>query len=269
MSWILLAAAASAGTWTDVTGGAAAGDGAMRVVTLGGAVTESAVALGIGDRIVGVDTSSTFPASVNALPKVGYHRQLGAEGVLSLAPDLVLATLDVGPPGVLDQLRGAGVTVAVLPGEATVAGAVGRLEAIGALFDVDATAAVRRVEALPECSGPRPRAVFLFGHGGGLQVAGTGTAAHTMLGLGCAENVVTAYAGYRPLADEALASVAPEVIVTTDDVLASVGGEAGLAGLPAVQVAGSPKVVALDALLLLGFGPRTGEAATALAEALR
>ena len=67
------------------------------------------MALGGEDRLIGVDTTSQHPASLRALPSIGYQRQLAAEGILSLRPDLLLGSEEMGPPPVLEQLRSAGV----------------------------------------------------------------------------------------------------------------------------------------------------------------
>lgn len=64
---------------------------ASRVLSLGGSVTEIVYALGQQDRLIGRDTTSSFPAEVQALPDVGYVRALSPEGVLSVQPDLILA----------------------------------------------------------------------------------------------------------------------------------------------------------------------------------
>ncbi len=269
----LLAGLAFAGSFTGVDGQMVTVSGAERVVALGGAVTESVFAIGGAERVVAVDTSSSWPASVNTLPKVGYHRQLGAEAVLSLEPDLILATTDAGPEGVIAQLRAVGIPVAVLSGEPSVEGAVSRLEGVGALLDLDATDAIgelRREITSIDCPEKRPRVAFLFGHGAGaLTVAGTGTAADAIIRLGCGENAVTGYESYKPLTDEALAAVRPDVLLTTTSVLEATGGVDAVKALPAVKVAGIDQIIALDALMLLGFGPRTGEAAAALSKALR
>ena len=63
---------------------------AHNIITIGGPVTETVFALGEGDRVVARDTTSLYPEEVNALPDVGYMRQLSAEGVLSLGPDLII-----------------------------------------------------------------------------------------------------------------------------------------------------------------------------------
>ena len=65
---------------------------AGRLVTIGGAVTETVFALGQGGRIVAVDSTSRFPAQVGALAQVGYLRALAPEGLMGLAPDLMLVS---------------------------------------------------------------------------------------------------------------------------------------------------------------------------------
>ena len=91
-----------------------------RIVSLGGAVTEIVFALGFGEKVVGVDASSSYPEAVNDIAKVSYHRRLSAEGIISLAPTLIIATTEAGPPEVIQQLRSAGVTILILPHEPTV-----------------------------------------------------------------------------------------------------------------------------------------------------
>ena len=70
---------------------------AERIVSVGGSVTETIAALGALDRVVARDTTSSWPEEVEALPDVGYVRRLSPEGVLSVAPDLILAEEGAGP----------------------------------------------------------------------------------------------------------------------------------------------------------------------------
>src|SRR4029453_10639939 len=77
-------------------------DSPHRIVSIGGAVTEILYRLGRQDEIVGVDSTSLFPEEALKTKKyVGYVRQLGAEGVLSLNPTLVIASEGAGPPDAL------------------------------------------------------------------------------------------------------------------------------------------------------------------------
>ena len=71
-----------------------------RIVSIGGAITEILYALGLEDRLAGVDTTSLYPPPrCSDKPNVGYMRQLSAEGVLGLNPSLVLAIAGLGPEG--------------------------------------------------------------------------------------------------------------------------------------------------------------------------
>jgi len=73
-----------------------------RIVSIGGAVTETIYALGLESRIVGVDTTSLYPPeALKRAPNVGYMRALSAEGILSLKPSWVIAIEGSGPPGAL------------------------------------------------------------------------------------------------------------------------------------------------------------------------
>jgi iron complex transport system substrate-binding protein len=69
-------------------------------------------------------------------------------------------------------------------------------------------------------------------------------------------------AGPANITAEALIAAAPDVLLVTTDGLASVGGIDGLLSMPAI--AGTPAathraVLAYDAQLMLGNGPRTGK----------
>lgn len=255
---------------------------ARRVVTIGGAITEIVHALGAGGWIVGTDSTSTFPEEVNRLPRVGYMRQLSAEGVLSLRPDLVLATAEAGPPAALAQLEAAGVIVRRLPVRHSIAALRANVAAVadglgmadGARRLIDAldskwSSCHARVAALEDT----PRTMFLLAHGGGAPlVSGRNTAADAMIAYAGAVNAVQAFDGYKPLTAEAAIAAAPQVILVTTQGLENTGGATGLLGRPglAVTPAGRGRhLVAMDALLLLGFGPRLPDAVDELAGRLR
>lgn len=254
---------------------------APRVVSVGGAITEIVWALGASDTLVGVDTTSTWPAAAQALPKVGYPRMLSAEGLLSLAPSLVLATAEAGPPNTLSQLRQAGVKLLttssghgfdnLLTNVGQVAGALGRAEAGAALQDRlrlewAATRATIQKSARP------PRVLFVFSHAANnVQVAGADTAADAMIRLAGGVNAMSGFAGYRPLTAEAVVSAAPEVILATREGLGAVGGADALLrrpGLALTPAARSQRVLGFETLYLLGFGPRLPQAVRELASGL-
>jgi iron complex transport system substrate-binding protein len=263
----------------------AANTAPRRIVSIGGAITETLYALGAQDEVVGVDTTSLYPAAARALPSVGYARQLSAEGVLSLRPTLVITGEEAGPPPVLRALEAARVPLAVLDGGHRFEGVIERSVRIASLCGRDAQgrALVQKLEAQWQSSRERvavlsrnvaaPRALFVLSHAAGqMRVAGRETAAHAMLGYAGAVNVFgDGFAGYKPLTPEAVIAAAPQVIVATDQGVEATGGIDGLLKAPglAQTLAGrGRRVVALDALLLLGFGPRLPQAVASLAEAV-
>lgn len=66
-----------------------------RIVSLSASNTEILDALGLTDRIVGVDNWSDYPPAVQALPKVGRELDIDIAAVAALRPDLVVACLSI------------------------------------------------------------------------------------------------------------------------------------------------------------------------------
>ena len=243
------------------------------MVTLGGSVTETVYALGGGDHVVGVDASSVYPAAATETSSVGYFRQLPAEGVLSLGPSLVLALEGTGPPTVLDQLRSAGVQVEEIPDAPTVDGTKRKIRQIAGLLGRDAqgdSLIHQMEEELAEARALRqevmsePRVLFIYARGSGtMNVAGQGTSAEALIELAGGQNAVSGFEGYKPMTAEAVVSAAPDAILMLTRGLDSVGGVEGLLEQPGIGLtpAGeNRRIVAMDDLLLLGFGPRLGAA---------
>lgn len=246
---------------------------AERVLPLGGSVTEIVYALDQGDRVVGVDASSIYPEAATEKPDVGYYRQLSAEGVLSLDPDIILALEGTGPPAVLDQLRNADVGVETIPDEPSVAGAKQKIRQVAELLGrVDAgddlVAEMERqlaeARTLREEADTPPRVLFIYARGSGtMNVAGSGTSAGAMIELAGGENALADVDGFKPLTAEAVVDAAPDVILMLTRGLDSVGGVEGVLEQPGIELtpAGeNRRIVAMDDLLLLGFGPRLGTA---------
>lgn len=248
---------------------------------MGGPVTETVFALGLGERVVAVDVSSTWPAEAAERPKIGYIRAISAEGVIAMRPDLVIGTEDAGPPAALEQLRAVKTRIVLVPAHHSVEGARVKIRAVAKALGREEKG-VSLIEALDRdlkaaqdllaSSRNVPKVLFVYARGqGALSVSGRETAADAMIALAGGVNAVTAYAGYKPLTPEALAGAMPDVILLTTAGLASVGGVEGLLDQPGVALtpAGRARlIVALDDELLLGFGPRLGQGVRALAQAL-
>jgi iron complex transport system substrate-binding protein len=247
-----------------------------RIVSLNGDMTEIIFALGLGAQIVGVDSSATYPPdATQELPNIGYQRRLSAEGILALNPTLVIGDEAAGPPEALDQIRSAGVPVALTPDPPTleapgqkirfVAQALGVAEQ-GERLAAQVEAEIAAARAAAERQVGTPQVIFLYLRGTDVQqVAGAGTAADAMITAAGGANAASdaGIVEFKPLSPETLIAAQPDVLLVMDKGLESVGGVDGLLRIPGL--ADTPagqhrRVVALDDLYLLGMGPRTGQA---------
>jgi iron complex transport system substrate-binding protein len=257
-----------------------------RIVSVSGATTEIVYALGAEKQLVGSDTTSLFPAAALQTPKVGYMRQLSAEGLLSLKPDAVIGTTEAGPHVVMDQIRTAGVKVELVEADHTWSEVQRKVAAVGrATARVAQAAALQaRLDAqwaevlatVARKGGKKPRAIFILSHSGSPQVAGEKTAAHAMFGFAGLENALITpgsssnFAGYRAMTPEAVVTAAPDVIVTTTQGIEAIGGVEKFWQRPGLELTPAYKrraLVALDALYLIGFGPRLPQAVADLHQA--
>lgn len=251
-----------------------------RLVVLGGPLTELVFALGLGDRIVGADTSSYYPPAAASLPKVGYQRKVSAEGVIGLAPTLVLHTDTSGPPAALEQIRAAGIETASFAEPWQLDDARTRVRELAKLLGREAEGAallatlereLAELERLRAGYQHTPSVMFLYTRGADvLMVAGRETPAATMIEQAGAR-LAFEHREFMPLSAEAVIAAKPEVILVTARGLGSLGGELGLLeqpGLAETPAGRAKRILAFDDLALLGFGPRTGATLLELSRAL-
>lgn len=269
---------ASADSGTSAKAGAASGE--LRIIPLGGSVTETVYALGYGDKVIATDVSSTWPAEATKLPQVGYQRTLSAENILALNPTLVIASEEAGPPAAIQQLRHAGVEIVVVPADPSISGIrqkiAGVAEALGAKEKGQALidSLDRTIAGLDTSAGDSsPKVMFIYSRGSGSTfISGGNTPADLMIRLAGGRNAVNGYEGFRPVTAEGVVAAAPDIILVPTKGLEAMGGIDGLLKIPgmAETPAGrSRRIVHMDDLYLLGLGPRTGAAALDLAKELK
>ena len=249
-----------------------------RIVSVGGAVTEILYALGLENRIVGVDVTSLYPAeALKQKPNVGYMRQLSPEGILGLNPQLILAIEGSGPKETLAVLKEAKVPLMTVPEVFSEQGILDKIGFIAEQMGVKNRGAcladavprdLASVRALRERITNKRRVMFVISLvNGRAMVAGHKTAADAIIELAGGINAVDAYDGYKPVSDEAIVTARPDVILTMQRGADSVTSEMVFANpafamTPAAQ---TKSFVAMDGLYLLGFGPRAAAAAHDLA----
>lgn len=240
------------------------------VVSVGNAVTEIVYALDQGHRLVARDSTSNYPPEARDLPNVGYFMALSAEGVLSMQPQMILATEGAGPAEVIEVLKSTGIDFIEVPGGFTAEAIADKIRVIGAALGVPDKAealATRTTADLMDArhdTQPNPkRVLFLMSaKGGKLIAAGGQTAAQAVIELAGAVNAVQGFDGYKTLEDEAAIAAAPDLIMMMDRPGPHGANADELFALPtlAATPAGQTRaLVTMDGARLLGFGPRTGE----------
>jgi iron complex transport system substrate-binding protein len=250
-----------------------------RIVSLNGDLTEIIFALGLGDNVVGVDVTTTYPPEAAALndqgQTVGFAQQLAAEAVLRFEPTLVIGDQQVGPPEVIEQLRGAGIPVVILETQTTLDGVETKIhqvaEILGASEEGAEVAARVRAEidaarALAATDDSDPKIAYVYVRGPQvLLLFGAGMPTQGMIeGAGAIDaGAETGVFGPVALTPEALLAAAPAVIVLPEAGLEALGGiEAflelpGVADTPAGQ---NGAFLAYDEAYFFNLGPRAGQA---------
>jgi iron complex transport system substrate-binding protein len=252
-----------------------------RVISLGGAVSEIVVALDAETLLVARDSTSQYPESLTKLPDVGYVRALSPEGVLALDPDLVLAEATAGPPEAVDLLKASGIDYIALPEDPSPDGVLEKIAVVGKALGRETAAQVlsqefsakmAAVEAQASRVATPKRVLFVLAlQGGRVMAGGEGSSAESIIKLAGGVNAGTGFSGYKQVTDEAVLAAAPDVILIMDRegdlsiTKTDVQTHPALSQTPAAQTGA---IVAMDGMLLLGFGPRTPLAAQALHDAL-
>ncbi len=251
---------------------------AKRIVSVGGTITEILYDLGAQDRIVARDSTSFYPADANSKPDVGYMRQLSAEGILGQKPDLILMEEGSGPPPVLEILKASEVPMVVIPTPPKADKIGQKIRDVGAAVGLSDKAEVLAAKTedglkavaadVAKISGGKKKVLFVLSISNGrLMAGGADTEAGAIIEMAGGVNAAPTINGYKPLSDEAVIAAAPDVILSMSRGDHSITPEQMFA-LPSMQTtpaAANKGLVSMDGLMLLGFGPRTPEAARALA----
>lgn len=192
---------------------------ASRIISTDAGVTDVLIALGLGDSLVGVDVTSKTPKSLT-LAKVGYHRTLSAEGLMSLKPSLIIGSDHMGPSEVISFIEKSAVILVRLPTAKNGEQLKSNIGAIGKSVGEEAKASkllVRvdsAITALDErqLSADTKVAFLLQMDGRSLRLAGSGTTGDDIIGLLGGENIAQ-HNAYQAVSPEALINLAPEVII--------------------------------------------------------
>lgn len=266
-------------------------DDVSRIIAMdiGGTISATVWALGLGENLVARDLASQFPG-IEHLPVItGASHTVNVESILALEPTVVLTDGSIGPIDSVNQLRDAGVPVVYVKNESTFAGAEELARQVGGALGVaesgDALAertaseiadAVERIATIVPEDDKKLRMVFLYlrGSAGVYYMFGEESGADELVramgGIDVAEEI--GLDGMKPLTDEAMLAADPDVILVMSNGLESMGGIDGLLkDKPAIaltQAGQNRRFVDMDDGQMLAFGPRSADILEALAAAV-
>lgn len=265
---------------------------ASRVIALSitGTVAELVQAYGLADTLVGRDISTELPG-LQELPVVTKQgHSIDAEAVLALNPSLIITDGTIGPTDVVLQLRDAGITVVTVTRavDATttyetarqVADALGvpeLAEPLVSQLQQAITAKEAEIATLaPADERLRPRVAFLYirGNAGIYYLFGEGSGIDSLItslgAIDVAQEI--GWVGERPMTDEALVALDPDILIVLTNGLKSAGGVDGLlASNPAIALTtagANRRIVDVDDGLLFAGGTRIPDVLDGLARAI-
>jgi iron complex transport system substrate-binding protein len=249
----------------------------LRIVCLSKHLTEMVFALGKGHDIVAVDLSSTYPDSAKLLKTVGYHRALSPESIISMNPDLVIHSNDVGPENVLPQIKEAGLNIKVFGGANTIDSAKLLLKELGKFFGAEkkADSIIKKMEEGIARAADTVKAIGIhdslrvmiihFGlrNNNYFVMSGRNGVGDKMMRLAGATPALYDGKGSREMSSEAVAMANPDVIIATDFGYDRMGSmDKFITDVPGVSLTNAGKnkrIVRFEEHDLIYFGPRTGE----------
>ncbi len=262
----------------------------LLALSITGTIAELVNAYGLADNLVGRDVSTQLPGyeDLPVVTKAGHS--IDAEGVLALNPSLILTDGSIGPTDVVLQLRDAGIQVVTVTRahdpESTyelareVAAALG-VAPLAAKLNSELQQAIADKEAeiarlLPKDPALLPKIAFLYvrGNAGIYYLFGEGSGADSLIdsigAIDVAEDI--GWVGEKPLTDEALVALNPDIILVMRKGLKSTDGVDGLiAAQPSIALTNAGKnrrIIDVDDSLIFAGGTRIPDVLDGLARAV-
>ena len=210
-----------------------------RIVAMSPDVADVVVALGATDKLVGKDATNNNPALKN-VPAVGMHRNITAESVLAVKPDLVLGSYMVQPASIYQRLNGLKVKAVNVAPKEEVSTFASSIKSIGSYVDKKAAGSqlAKRWQV-----GMSPMAKtgkrYLLSYDGRI-VAGKGTVGDELIRRAGGINAANV-SGLKPMSREGWLAAKPDVIIIAEHNEAVVGGVSKFSKRPEVAASTAGK----------------------------
>ena len=249
-----------------------------RIVSLTGDITEIIFALGLGERVVAVDITTTYPPTADQLKRdganVGFGQTLSAEAVLKHQPTLVIGDQTIEPAETIEQLRAAGVPIVILEYQTSLSGVEAKIRQVANVLDARDAGEQLVLEVMSKVNdaqdrvpdGDTPlRVAYLYSRGPSLLfLFGSDLPTQGMIeGAGAIDAGAELGSGPIPLTPEALIAAAPDVIVLPESGVEGLGGIEALLEIPGVAetpAGAAGAFLVYDEAYFFNLGPRVGDA---------
>ncbi|MDM1517052.1 ABC transporter substrate-binding protein [Myroides odoratimimus] len=248
-----------------------------RIISLNGAITETLVALGEKENIIAVDVTSTYPEDIKTTAQdLGHTSKISIESIMALKPTIIYATEKDLNDDFKSQLEKTKIRLEVIKQEFSLEGTKTLIKTVAQSLNNENYQPLldkidQDLQDLPSFEN-KPKVLFIYARGAAtLLVAGDKTPVNNIVGLAGGQNAVTEFEDFKPLTPESLLNSNPDYILMFTTGLQSMGGIDGVLkidGINKTNAGKNKKVIAMDGLLLSGFGPRVGQAAKELNQLL-
>lgn len=247
----------------------------IRIVSVSKHLTEMLFALGKGHDIVACDLTSTFPDSTKLLPTVGYHRALNPEGIISMKPDLVIHSNDIGPANVITQLEKVGLTIKTFGAASSFDSAKLVLLELGKFFGAEVKVDsiinkmdndMQKVKLLQTLMKDTPSVMIIhYGQANNnfFVMSGRNGTGDKMIKSAGGRTAVYDAKGARQISAEAVAAANPDIIIATNFGFDKMGGTIEkfktVPGVALTNAAKNNRIYRFEEHDLVYFGPRAPE----------
>lgn len=234
-----------------------------KIISLGPNTTEIVFALGLGDKLVGRTDFCDYPSEVSKIESIGSLMEPNVEKIVSLKPDLVLASTHV-KEDVVNKLRDLGITVLAVYEKDSFEGTFTIIEKIGTVLGEtekakkvtdDMKAKISSVETKTKSVTNKPKVYYVvdFGANGDF-TAGGDTFINKIIELSGGENIAKDLQGWQ-YSFEKIVQNDPDIIICTSNF----GAKNNLINDPKykeLRAVKEGKVFEIDENIIVRQGPR-------------
>ena len=205
------------------------------------------------------------------MPSIGYVRALSTEGVISLAPSLVIGEDDMGPPNVIKQIKKAKIDIRIIPEKYSSIGIKNKITCLGEIFSItdisknkiekELDPIIKQLKTIRKKNKATPKKVLLILSMQGTSpiVAGIDTPGNGFIEMIGSINAFQNFKGWKPVSAESIVLANPDYILITSRGMKNFSSIDELSKQPALILTNAAKnknILDVNGMAMLGFGPR-------------